>query len=109
MRKTILCYGDSNTFGYVPAGGGKWYPEDVRWTGVLQDDLGDAYRVIEEGCSGRTTDIDPPVFQIVLCAGVPFTDCVRPIGFTSKKAKAYPDDCLLQRCIDCGTVLCFSI
>ena len=49
------------------------------------------------------------VFQIVLCGGVPFTDCVRPIGFTSKKAKAYPDDCLLQRCIDCGTVLCFSI
>ena len=60
MRKTILCYGDSNTFGYVPAGGGKRYPEDVCWTGVLQDDLGDAYRVIEEGCSGRTTDIYPP-------------------------------------------------
>ena len=60
MRKTILCYGDSNTFGYVPAGGGERYPEDVRWTGVLQEDLGDAYKVIEEGCSGRTTDIDPP-------------------------------------------------
>ena len=49
MRKTILCYGDSNTFGYVPAGGGERYPEDVRWTGVLQEDLGDAYKVIEEG------------------------------------------------------------
>ena len=47
--------------------------------------------------------------EYILCAGVPFTDCVRPIGFTSKKAKAYPDDCLLQRCIDCGTVLCFSV
>ena len=26
-----------------------------------------------------------------------------------KKAKAYPDDCQLLRCVDCGAVLCLSI
>ena len=52
--KTILCYGDSNTYGYNPVTGGRW-PEDIRWTGRLQQLLGDEYKVIEEGCNGRTT------------------------------------------------------
>ena len=33
--KTILCYGDSNTFGYIP-GTGMRYPKDVRYPGRLQ-------------------------------------------------------------------------
>ncbi|HBF22844.1 MAG TPA: arylesterase [Planctomycetes bacterium] len=52
--KNILCFGDSNTWGYTPLTGER-YSGDVRWTGVLQDVLGDAYRVIEEGLNGRTT------------------------------------------------------
>ena len=48
MKKHILCFGDSNTFGTNPAGG-RW-PLHVRWTGVLQQLLGAEYRVIEEGC-----------------------------------------------------------
>ncbi|MBQ6488726.1 MAG: SGNH/GDSL hydrolase family protein [Solobacterium sp.] len=60
MRYTILCYGDSNTYGYVPAGGGKRYDEDIRWPCRLQKLLGNDYYVIEEGCSGRTTDVDDP-------------------------------------------------
>lgn len=55
--KSILCYGDSNTFGYNPADGMR-YPINVRWTGVLQELLGNDYRVIEEGCNGRTTIYD---------------------------------------------------
>jgi lysophospholipase L1-like esterase len=55
MMKHILCYGDSNTFGTNPASGGGRHPDDVRWTGVLQKLLGLEYRVIEEGCGGRTT------------------------------------------------------
>ena len=51
---TILCYGDSNTYGYNPVNGLR-YPKDVRWTGVLQKLLGEEYEVIEEGCNGRTT------------------------------------------------------
>lgn len=52
--KNILCYGDSNTYGYIPLKGGR-YPKNVRWTGKLQALLGDEYDVIEEGCNSRTT------------------------------------------------------
>ncbi len=58
--KTVLCYGDSNTYGYMPDTGLR-YPKDVRWTGVLQNLLGDDYTVIEEGCNGRTTIFDDPL------------------------------------------------
>ncbi len=60
LRKTILCYGDSNTYGYNPSNGLR-YPEDIRWTGRLKSLLGDACRIIEEGCNGRTTVFDDPM------------------------------------------------
>ena len=47
----ILCFGDSNTNGSNPSGG-RWGRHE-RWTGVLQDILGDEYYVIEEGLGGR--------------------------------------------------------
>ncbi len=59
MIKNILCYGDSNTYGYIPGTGGR-YPRDIRYPGRLQMLLGDEYNVIEEGCSGRTTLYDDP-------------------------------------------------
>ena len=35
--KRVLCFGDSNTFGYDPRSYlGSQYPEDVRWTGLLR-------------------------------------------------------------------------
>ncbi len=58
--KTILCYGDSNTWGYKPDGTGR-YPKQMIWTGVLQSELGDGYDVIPEGLNGRTTVWDDPV------------------------------------------------
>jgi lysophospholipase L1-like esterase len=58
--KKILCYGDSNTWGYSPRAGER-FPQDVRWTGVLSDELGDGYEVIEEGLNGRTTVWDDPI------------------------------------------------
>ncbi len=58
--RTILCFGDSNTWGYDPVNRRR-YPYAVRWTGVLQETLGDAYRVIEEGLNGRTTVWEDPV------------------------------------------------
>lgn len=54
---TILCYGDSNTWGQKPDKTGR-YAADVRWTGVLQQSLGNNYYIIEEGLSSRTTDLD---------------------------------------------------
>ena len=49
--KSILCYGDSNTYGLMPDSPDR-YPRDVRWTGILQKKLGEDYYVIEEGLSG---------------------------------------------------------
>lgn len=60
--KTILCYGDSNTWGCVP-GVLTRHPEDVRWTGVLARELGEGYRVIDDGINGRTTVWDDPANQ----------------------------------------------
>ena len=51
--KTILCFGDSNTWGYIPGSDKKRYPKGVRWTSVLQNLLGASYEVISEGLSGR--------------------------------------------------------
>ena len=59
MRKTIVCFGDSNTYGHCPTGGR--YDEDVRWTGRLQTLLGRSYHIIEEGLNGRTICFDDPV------------------------------------------------
>lgn len=56
----ILCYGDSNTWGYNAETGDR-FPEDVRWTGVLQGLLGPAVRILEEGQPGRTTVWDDPI------------------------------------------------
>lgn len=52
--KEILCFGDSNTHGYMP-GLGTRYPIDQRWSGLLGKLLGDGYHVVEEGMDGRTT------------------------------------------------------
>ena len=60
LVRTVLCYGDSNTWGSDPETGER-FPEDVRWPGVLAEALGDGYRVIEEGLPGRTTVWDDPI------------------------------------------------
>ena len=53
--KQILCFGDSNTYGYIPENG-KRYAYADRWTGILSERLKDEdCRVIEEGLCGRTT------------------------------------------------------
>jgi len=69
--KTILCYGDSNTFGWKPV---SFDPKEIpivlsryrlpfgkRWTGVMAEELGKDYHVIEEGLGGRTTVWDDPI------------------------------------------------
>jgi len=58
--KEVLCYGDSNTWGYNPITKER-YEKDERWTGVLQNALGNDYHVIEEGLNGRTTVWDDPI------------------------------------------------
>jgi lysophospholipase L1-like esterase len=58
--KTILCYGDSNTWGWDPISESR-LDKDVRWPGVLQQELGDDYEVISEGLPGRTTVWTDPI------------------------------------------------
>jgi lysophospholipase L1-like esterase len=62
--KNILCYGDSNTWGSVPMPSlrerGR-FDLHTRWPGVLRDQLGPDYWVIEEGLGGRTTVWEDPL------------------------------------------------
>ena len=55
MKKRVLCYGDSNTWGYIAGSNTERYDEGIRWTSVLQHELGESYTVLEEGYNGRTT------------------------------------------------------
>lgn len=55
--KTILCYGDSLTWGYDARRLGRHAYED-RWPSVLQARLGGEALVIAEGLNGRTTIFD---------------------------------------------------
>ncbi|QFJ55368.1 SGNH/GDSL hydrolase family protein [Pseudobutyrivibrio xylanivorans] len=62
--KSVLCFGDSNTYGYKPDGTGR-FDEATRWTGILSLRLApEGYRVLEEGLVGRTT-----VFEDSIRAG----------------------------------------
>jgi lysophospholipase L1-like esterase len=62
--RTILCFGDSNTYGAVPTltrGGGHRFAPDRRWPGVMRRQLGSGWEVIEEGHPSRTTVRDDPI------------------------------------------------
>jgi lysophospholipase L1-like esterase len=59
--KTVLCFGDSNTWGYVPGSEGDRFSADVRWPRRLAAALGDEWEVIAEGLNGRTATMDSPV------------------------------------------------
>ena len=64
--KSVLCFGDSNTWGFIP---GRFNPKTlymerygigIRWPSVMGKILGEKYHVIEEGLNGRTTNIEYP-------------------------------------------------
>jgi lysophospholipase L1-like esterase len=57
MTKTVLCYGDSLTWGFDAENLGRHSFED-RWPSVLQKALGTDVNVIAEGLNGRTTAYD---------------------------------------------------
>ena len=67
--KNILCFGDSNTWGFVP---GEFEPETLhmkhisileRWPRLLRDILGAYYHIIKESLNGRTTNVEYPDFS----------------------------------------------
>lgn len=62
MIKRIVCFGDSNTWGYNAETDDR-FSENIRWPKLLAQHLGDAYEVVEEGLSGRTSVCDDPLFE----------------------------------------------
>src|SRR5262249_17767481 len=63
--RTLLCFGDSNTWGYDPESGPQTerYPRHVRWPGRLARALGEEWEVIAEGLNGRTATRDDPTWE----------------------------------------------
>lgn len=61
MTKTILSYGASNTWGFIPGsfdlvtGLAMRYSPHERWTGIVWQELGTDYFIIEQDLNGRTT------------------------------------------------------
>ena len=101
--KQILCFGDSNTYGLIPATKDR-YDWNTRWTGILSKKIEkNRYRVVEEGLCGRTTifedatrkgrkgaDLLPiilethkPIDTVVLMLGT--NDCKTAYGATAEK------------------------
>jgi lysophospholipase L1-like esterase len=63
--KTIVCFGDSNTWGAIPLQGPKYelrrLDREQRWPGIMRNLLDAGYWVIEEGLCGRITVCEDPV------------------------------------------------
>ncbi len=57
--KKVLCFGDSNTFGFNPKDGSR-FDKNSRWTGILQFLCGEKFHIIEAGCNNRTAFSDNP-------------------------------------------------
>jgi lysophospholipase L1-like esterase len=101
--RTVLCFGDSNTYGSIPGEPGGRFAPDVRWPGVLARELGDGWHVVEEGLPGRTTVFDDPLspyrrgadyLQPCLASHAPLDAVVIFLGTNDLKARlaAGPSD-----------------
>ena len=77
--KNIVCFGDSNTHGYNPSDCSR-YNSNLRWTGVVQKELGSQYHIIEEGLCGRTCVYDDPAEE-----GISAIDYIYPCLMSHKK------------------------
>lgn len=60
MNKRIVCYGDSNTWGWTPITMQR-YDENIRWPSRTRTILGADYEIVEEGLPGRTTVFADPL------------------------------------------------
>ena len=111
--KNILCFGDSNTWGYNPELRGERYPWGIRWTSKLQEKLSSSeVHIIEQGLCGRTTvfedisrpdrngaatletlfDIEKNIDSVILMLGT--NDCKTYYGNSEKDIANGIDECL---------------
>jgi lysophospholipase L1-like esterase len=76
--KTILCYGDSNTWGTATRPGvDERYAPHERWPGILQLELDPGWTVIAEGLPGRTTVHPDPIEGYWLDGSAYLHPCLR--------------------------------
>ena len=80
MKRRILCFGDSLTWGYDPVTCER-FDEETRWPCVLQSLLGDDFAVVEEGQNGRTIATDDPTkgFKSGLDYVIPCIESHKPL------------------------------
>lgn len=71
-ERRILCFGDSNTWGFVPVAAppSSRFPPAQRWPQVMAAALGPDATVIEEALNGRTTDLADPAQPLIAGAGL---------------------------------------
>ena len=87
-ERVVLCYGDSNTWGWIPGGGR--HARDKRWPGVLAAELGHDWHVIAEGLSGRTTVFDDPLNPTATGRPISPRASPRTIRSTSSSSSSAP-------------------
>jgi lysophospholipase L1-like esterase len=58
--RSVLVFGDSNSWGSNPSDGSR-FPPGVRWPTVMLEALGPGWYLVEEGLRGRTTVFDDPI------------------------------------------------
>ena len=126
--KSILIFGDSNTWGLVP-GTNPFvrYSDEIRWSGLLQKELIDT-RIIEEGLCGRTTSFEDKIrpgrnasqtFPVILESKFPFekavimlgtNDCKSIYRATAREISAGMENCLfaLEKYIRSEDILLIS-
>ena len=71
-ERRVLCFGDSNTWGFVPVPTppSSRYARELRWPQVMGVALGPNVTVIEEALNGRTTDLADPANPLLGGAGL---------------------------------------
>ena len=83
--RTILCYGDSNTYGTAPMqdlDDDRRFGHGERWVSVMRQIISADWWVLEEGLPGRTTVFDDPIDGLYLNGLTYLTPCLeshRPV------------------------------
>ncbi len=107
--KEILCFGDSNTYGWIPGGRGR-YDYNTRWTGRLEQKLAPyGYRIAEEGLVGRTVSFEDAVrpgrngqklFPAILESHLPLDAMILMLGTNDCKTSYHASAASIGRSIE---------
>jgi len=85
----IICYGDSNTYGYDPRSRyGERYPESVCWVDILRQKTG--WNVINEGANGREIPTE------VVCFPQDTDLLIVMLGTNDLLQLSFPDDAAVR-------------